>query len=491
MQFNNIPANLRVPLFFAELDPRFANTAAPAQRTLLIGQIAGSATLVGNTPTRIVSASDGMAAAGVGSILAGMIDFYHRNDPIAELWVLPLADNGAGAAATGSVTFTGPATAAGTLPLYVAGQNLAVGISAGDTASTIAAAVAAAIAAAGLPVTATVTTGTVNLTARNKGLAGNDIDIRMAYLGTAGGEVVPAGVGATITGMSGGATNPVLTSGLTALGDQGFDFIVSSLTDSTSLDAIKAFLADSTGRWSSLQQIYGHAFAAYKGTAGAAASFCAGRNDQHLTVIPYNDSPSPSWEWAAALAGQAAASLRLDPAQPLQYLAVAGVLAPPIASRYTLSVRNSTLLYSGATTWFVDGNGAVTIENMVTTYVTNNQGAPDNSYLEIETMFTLVYVLRFLRNRVQLKFSRVKLAADGVRLLPNSNVVTPAVIRADLIAAYRELEEAGFVQKSGAFAAGLIVEKDATNPNRVNVLWPGTLINQLRQFATLIQFRLI
>jgi len=491
MQFNNIPANLRVPLFFAELDPRFANTAAPAQRTLLIGQITGSATLVANTPTRVISASDGMAAAGAGSILAGMIAAYRLNDPTGELWVLPLADNGAGAAATGSVAFTGPATAAGTLPIYVAGQNLAVGVSVGDTASTIATNVAAAINAAGLPVTAATSTGTVNLTARNKGLAGNDIDVRMAYLGTAGGESVPAGVGVTVTAMASGATNPTLTSGLTALGDQGFDFIVTSLTDSTSLNAIQALLADSTGRWSSTQQLYGHAFAASRGTAGAAASLCSGRNDQHLTIVAYNDSPTPSWAWAAGFAGRAANSLRDDPALPLQYLAVAGVLAPPIASRFTMPVRNSTLLYSGATTWFVDANGAVTIENMVTTYVTNAQGAPDNSYLEIETMFTLMYVMRFLRGRVQTKFSRVKLAADGVRLLPNSNVVTPNVIRADIIAAYRELEEAGFVQKSAAFAAGLIVEKDATNPNRVNVLWPGTLIDQLRQFAMLIQFRLI
>jgi len=340
-------------------------------------------------------------------------------------------------------------------------------------------------------VTAATSTGTVNLTARNKGLAGNDIDVRMAYLGTAGGESVPAGVGVTVTAMASGATNPTLTSGLTALGDQGFDFIVTSLTDSTSLNAIQALLADSTGRWSSTQQLYGHAFAASRGTAGAAASLCSGRNDQHLTIVAYNDSPTPSWAWAAGFAGRAANSLRDDPALPLQYLAVAGVLAPPIASRFTMPVRNSTLLYSGATTWFVDANGAVTIENMVTTYVTNAQGAPDNSYLEIETMFTLMYVMRFLRGRVQTKFSRVKLAADGVRLLPNSNVVTPNVIRADIIAAYRELEEAGFVQKSAAFAAGLIVEKDATNPNRVNVLWPGTLIDQLRQFAMLIQFRLI
>ena len=36
----------------------------------------------------------------------------------------------------------------------------------------------------------------------------------------------------------------------------------------------------------------------------------------------------------------------------------------------------------------------------------------------------------------------------------------------------------------------LIVEQNASNPNRVDCLWPGTLINQLRIFALLAQFRL-
>ena len=38
-------------------------------------------------------------------------------------------------------------------------------------------------------------------------------------------------------------------------------------------------------------------------------------------------------------------------------------------------------------------------------------------------------------------------------------------------------------------AKNIIVEQNAKNPNRVDVLWPGTLINQLRVFALLNQFR--
>ena len=35
-----------------------------------------------------------------------------------------------------------------------------------------------------------------------------------------------------------------------------------------------------------------------------------------------------------------------------------------------------------------------------------------------------------------------------------------------------------------------MVERDPNNPNRVNVLYPPDLINQLRMFAVLAQFRL-
>ncbi|WP_395391491.1 phage tail sheath subtilisin-like domain-containing protein [Novosphingobium sp. BL-8A] len=490
INFSNIPSNLRVPLFYAELDPRFANTTPIAQRGLLIGQITAAGTYTPGVPVQLTSVTDGISGAGAGSVLAGMVQAWRDNDKTGEVWLLPISDDEGAAAATGKLTVTGTATGSGTIPLYVAGTKVPVTVAAGDTVAAIATNTAAAINAAAVPVTAAAAAGVVTLTARNKGLVGNEIDLRLSYLGTAGGESLPEGVAIAIVAMAGGATNPSLASALAALGDKTFDFIVLGINDATSLNAVQALLLDSTGRWSPMQQLYGHAFTAARGTAGTLATLGAGRNDQHLSIIGFNDSPSPYWVWAAAIIGQAAVSLRDDPALPLQYLTVSGILAPPIASRFSIGVRNSTLLYSGISTWQVDPTGNIVIENIVTTYITNSQGNGDNSYLELETMFTLIYVLRFMRSRIETKFGRVKLAADGTRLIPGSQVVTPSSIRADQIAAYRELEEAGFVQKSDDFAANLIVEKDANTPNRVNVLWPGTLIEQLRVFAMLVQFRL-
>jgi phage tail sheath gpL-like len=52
------------------------------------------------------------------------------------------------------------------------------------------------------------------------------------------------------------------------------------------------------------------------------------------------------------------------------------------------------------------------------------------------------------------------------------------------------MENLGIVENAALFASHLIVERDATDPNRVNVLYPADYVNQLRVFAVLNQFRL-
>jgi phage tail sheath gpL-like len=165
------------------------------------------------------------------------------------------------------------------------------------------------------------------------------------------------------------------------------------------------------------------------------------------------------------------------------------MLPPPIASRYQLTERN-TLLFDGISTFTVAQDGTVALENVITTYQKNAFGQPDDSYLEVETMFLLMFVLRDMRTLITSKFGRMKLADDGTRFAPGSSIVTPSIIRAELIAEFSSLEDQGIVQGSAAFAQGLIVQRNPSNRNRVDVLWPGALINQLRIFAVLAQFRL-
>ena len=205
----------------------------------------------------------------------------------------------------------------------------------------------------------------LTLTAKNKGLTGNDIDVRLNYLGTGGGESTPAGITATITPMAGGTANPDIAAALANLSDQTYDFIVRAYTDTANLNALKVFLNDSQGRWSWEQMLYGGAFAAFRGTLGELTAFGTARNDQHMSVIGFNDSPDPAWVWAAQVGGFCASSLRADPGMPLQYIGT-NLKAPPVASRLDIGERN-TLLYDGISTFQVGDDGSVIIERICTT----------------------------------------------------------------------------------------------------------------------------
>ena len=488
--FTNIPSNLRTPLFFAEFDNSQANTATTTQRTLIIGQMLDSGSLPADIPVLVSSVATVAGQCGAGSMLHGQMAAYLANDIAGEVYILPLADTEAMVAATGKITLTTPASATGVISLYIAGIRVQVAVVATDDIASVAAALTAAInAATVLPVTATVTAGVITLTAKNKGAHGNTIDLRLNYLGGAGGETTPDSPVLTFTPMAGGAGAPELDDALANLQDRTFDFIINPYTDTDSLNKIKEFLSDSTGRWSYAEQLYGHSFAAQSGTYGQLTAAGELRNDQHASLLGVNGSPTPSYIWSAAYVGAIAQSLRNDPGRPLQTLAISGVLAPPLASRFTLTERNN-LLHSGISTVTVTDDGTVQVENIITTYQKNKYGAEDDSYLQIETLFLLMFVTRYLRTQVTSKFARMKLAADGTRFAPCSAIITPNIIRAELIAQYQTLEFNGYVQDAKGFAKGLIVEKSASNPNRVDVLWTGVLINQLRIFAVLNQFRL-
>jgi phage tail sheath gpL-like len=492
ISFPNIPQNIRVPLFYADLDPSNANTGQQTLRALLIGQIVTGSPGVPDIAQICQGVSATKVLAGQGSMLALQAAAYRKRDQFGEVWLLPLADDAESVAAAGSLNFTSAPTDTGVVSLYIGGQLVSLAVSASMTAAQVASALVAQIGVQpDLPVTAAVdvaTTTKVDLTAKNKGLAGNDIDLQLNYGGILAGEATPAGLAVTITAMSSGATNPsMLATALANLGDQQFDFIAFPYTDSASLSAMQAFLSTQTGRWSWSEQLYGGAYAAYRGTLGTLTTFGVTRNDEHMSIMGFNGSPTPAWVIAADIAAAVAVSALADPAQPLQTVTLATMQAPPRTSRFELTDRN-TLLYDGISTFDVADDGTVSIENLITTYQKNSFGDADDSYLEVETMNTLAFVLRDLKSLVTTKYARKKLAADGTRVEPGTNVVTPSTIKSDLIARYQTLEKNGYVQGSAVFAQGLIVQQNSTNPNRVDVLYPAILIDQLRIFALLMQF---
>ena len=311
----------------------------------------------------------------------------------------------------------------------------------------------------------------------------------MNYRGTAGGEKTPAGVTVVFAQTTPGAGSPVLTTALAALGDDEYDFIIHPYTDGTSLDAFQALLNDTTGRWAYNRQIYGHTYTAKSDTFANLVTLGQGRNDQHASIAGYEAAvPNPPWEYAAAYGARNAVFIAADPARPTQTGALVGILPAPASTRF-IQTERGTLLNSGIASSFY-GGGVVRIERAITSYQKNSFNQADPSYLDSETLHTLAYVLRRLRYTITQKYPRHKLANDGTRFGAGQAIVTPAVISGELLSEYAALEEAGIVENSKAFAQNLIVERAAGDPNRVNVLYPPDLVNQLRVFAVLAQFRL-
>ena len=490
VSFNYIPQNVRVPLFYAEMDNSQAGYFTQPVRTLLIGQklAAGSAPV--NAPQLVTTTSQAIALFGQGSMLARMHAIYRQSNPTGEVWCIALADAVAGVAATGTITVTGPATASGAINLYIGGQRVQVAVTNADAATAIAANIATAInAAADLPVTATAALAVVTLTCRWKGLTGNDIQVLDSFRGQAGGEQLPSGVALAYGALASGATNPAIAAAITAMGDDEYDFVIHPYTDSATLDAFVTEYGDSAGRWSWSRQVYGHCYTALRGAMSALVTAGNLRNDPHHTIAAIDaDCPHPSWEYAAAYGGRNAVFIAADPARPTQTGELTGLLAPRQGHRFLWTERQS-LLNAGIATSYV-ANGTIRIERAITTYQKNAFGQPDPSYLDSETLHTAAYVLRYLRYAITQKYSRHKLANDGTRYGSGQAIVTPAVIRGELLGAYDDLMKLGIVENKDAFNTYLIVERDALNPNRINVLFPPDYVNQLRVFALLNQFRL-
>lgn len=492
ISFDTVPSALRVPLFYAEMNNSMANSGSSTLRGLLITQVNDDADHESIGKLVLVSRTELAAKiGGSGSVLHGMHKGYRKNDTFGELWCLPVKLL-QGAAAVGKITITGAATATGVLSLYVAGERLQVAVVNGDSAAAVAAAVVAVInAKPGMYVTAAAAAepGVVTLTAKFKGLLGNDIQLHINRLGTAGGESTPAGIGVALTPLAGGAGSPELPEALAAVGDEAFEFIGCAFTDIASLNALRDWMNDTTGRWAWNQQIYGHVYAARRGTLGEQVAFGSVRNDQHTTLHAFElGVPQPAWEVSGAWLARTAVFIGADPARPTQTGVLTGIDTAPVGERFMLDERQS-LLTSGMATSYVEG-GVYRIERAITTYQKNSFGAEDDSYLDSETLHTSAFVLRYLKSRITSKYPRHKLANDGTKYGPGQAIVTPVVIRGELIAAYSELEKLGIVENLELFKKYLIVERNALNPNRLDVLFPPDYVNQLRVFAVVNQFRL-
>jgi phage tail sheath gpL-like len=458
---------------------------------LLTGSMVGAGVL-----TRVLGKNDGKKFFGRGSMLAAMVEAKFAADTATPMSCIALADNGAGVAAVWTVTFTGTATQAYTQPFYVGGPprnnltsaaNAAFAVPVGMTAAQAATALAAAInALPDLPVTAAAAAGVVTITMRWKGASGNDLDLRTYYQH---GDQVPAGLASVIAQTVQGSGNPVLTAAIAAMGTGWWTDIIMPYTDATSMAAIAAAME---ARWGSTVQQDGMIWSFSPLSTGSVETLGASLNEKLQTLGGLPVCPTASWVCASIDATVGAYNLAIDPAAPLDSSITLPGIAAPASHDQLQHPDREAMLHDGISTYTIDDGGNVSFGRRITTYQTDPDGIPNQSYLDVEAMATLAYLRYWVRVRIATNFPRFKLVDDpvsGGKLPTGARVTCPKLIALNLAAGAQELYNAGIIDDPDDFAASLVVVRNSTNRDEVDAMLPYTLIGRFRVFAGQIQFR--
>lgn len=482
ISFDNIPQALRTPGAYIEFNNELSGAGGIDQKMLIIGQRFSTGSIAEGVPTRVTKESDAIGYFGNGSQLAEMLIHAMAINRDTELWAIALDDPAAGAFNTQVLNVTGTASQAGALNLYIDGKRVQLGVLKNQDAVTVAANIVALInAKPDLSVTASVAVNAVTLTSKHKGAAGIFSYAANYYMG----EGFPAGITVAESAAVESTVNPDVLTAISAMSDEWYNWMVMPFTDPANLGALAVELES---RWGPMRQIGGRAFTAFKGTHAESGVFGSTLNSPHLTCMAVGAAPQPAHIWAAVYGARSAKSLGIDPARPLQTLTLCGLLPPKKAAIWTREERN-LLLYDGLATYTVGTGGCqIRIERAITTYQTNAAGLLDASYLDINTPETLERLRYSQRQRILQKFPRHKLASDGTAYGAGQAIVTPNIIKAELLALYREMESKGWVEDFEHYRDSMIVEINADDKNRIDVNDQPNLVNQFRVHAQKTQF---
>ncbi|PKN07625.1 MAG: phage tail protein [Deltaproteobacteria bacterium HGW-Deltaproteobacteria-8] len=461
ISFDKIPASIRKPGKYFEFNTKLAVRTLPAnaQRVLILGQRLAEGSVAALVPTQVFSDAEAAECFGQGSMAHRMVRAAIKAFAYIDLTCMALDDAGAGVAATGTATLAGAATGSGVATVQVGMDLVQVAVASGDTAADVSAALKTqADQQPDLPVAFAAAAGVLTLTALHKGTLGNSIKIAAICTAT--------GLTASVTAMTGGATDPSLTEALAAIAGAGHHIIITPFADQASLTALRDHLELVGGPLEQRGAIGAYALA---GTLATATTLAGQVDHGRISGALLRGARRLPWEIAAAY-GAVIASEE-DPARPLNTLELLGIDAPDIGQRLTRT-EQEVLLKNGVTPLEVGPGDRVQIVRAITTYTKDAQGIDDVSLLDLTSIRTLDYVRKAVRERISLRFPREKLSER-----------TGPKVRSEILDVLVKLEELEIVEAVEANKDGVICERDSQDPNRLNAKIPVDIVNGLHVFA--------
>lgn len=472
-----IPTRPLPGIYIATDRSRIAGVSA-RPRILAIGVPEATATIPTDEPVLFTSLSSVANLCGGGSPLDEMALAIKVAFPNCDLYLGTAGDGTTPAA--GSIAIVGPATANDTLHVYVNGiHHYAIPVVDEDTADEIGDLLEAAMNAdSACPLTASNTAGTVTLTAKFGGTLGNYVDVRLNLGGATAGESTPAGLTVTVTEPSMGATDADLDDLITAIADDDFDAIICAWPDATILQQIRAELVR---RWGDVPKLYTVAYGAVADSVADIKTFVESVDDWRIVPVGYEaESPNPPWLMAADFGATCEYRYNLgttkSPHRGCERVALSTCVPTPRGDRFTFAEREALSTYGAATVAY-DSAGRVLIEK--------EQTSQAGSVLQ-DAWITRAWN-RYLIQRMSDRFANTALVSDDVDEIPEG-CTAPRSVYAEYLDAGKVAASRGWFRDFASYKAGLVVELDEADPDRLNILTTPTYAGQARTQAVVVQF---
>jgi phage tail sheath gpL-like len=462
ISFSSIPGGIKKPGIYIEQDISQANRTLPstARKMLIIAQRLAAGNIAELVPYQPFSEADVIAASGFGSMAHLMYRTAAKMNPNADITIITLADNGAGTAAAGTFTITGPATSAGSIRIYIGDQYVDVPIASGNSATDVAVAIKNAInLKTDLPVTSGNVAGVNTVTALHKGLCGNDIGLGYALTGA-------AGITCAIVAMSNGATNPVLQNALNVVAGTRYHVIVTPFNNQTDLGTLKTHISTLSGP---LEKKFCRGIYAMTGALATATTLGGQVNYQRIDWVYVRDTAATqqqliSWQLAAGIAAGLIADP--DPAGPVKNMDVSAIVSnPAIADRLTRQ-EQETVLAGGGGPIEVGPGEATRLVRLPTSYILDANNAP--VFIDVHQIVGMDYVADAAISDISAKMPK-KIIKEGS---PTAKQILTNIV---LDTAYK-CQEAGVLTGVTDYKDQFLVEEDLQNVGQMDIMMPSPVV---------------
>jgi phage tail sheath gpL-like len=421
------------------------------------------------TPWEATSAAAGGARFGYGSqihlALRELFPIFGGGVSPIRVTVWPLADDGAGVAAAGSITPSGAATEIKTYWARVAGiLSAPFTTAAGDSVATICDKIVAAVnAVLEMPMLAADGTTDVDLAAKWKGASGNDLTVEVI---DATGNAPVSGVTFAIVQPAAGAADPSVVPALAMLGSAWVTMVINALGP-TNTTALGLIAVAGEGRWDKLVR---KPFVAFVGNpeavVGTATTVPAARTADRVNVqLVAPGSVHLPVQIAAAQVREIAKVANNNPPTDYGGRAVKTLIPGADNLQWDYAERELAVTSGSSTADVKDGH--VQISDVVTMYRPTGEVPPAYRHVvDIVKLQNIIY-------NFDLEFSKPEW--NGAPLIPdgqptaNPNARTPKAAKARACSIIDGLALQAIISDPAAAKKATVASVDSQNPKRLNL----------------------